>query len=431
MNVQSLNEGFDLDTIQTNPGHALDVALFKPETMVMGQVPQLRDDAEIDTLVGQWDDLEYLRNDIIGARGMSRSFAMEAHSIFPEFLNNNRPIEFFTDLPTKTQYVVSLEVIEGQQKSIGARIWATIKEWWKKLMSLFQKKKEWFDTYFPENEEKLQLIAKRPDEINVIVSLYESLCLEPEQTAEWFLKKINKLEGEQYAKLKEEIITTFKDKLSVHKYANQPSSWVLMALYLDQELWREFQKYTLEVEKMAEQLPAVINALQGDSSVNIGEQLDYRGLEDFVAKMKGLQGDHLHATDHEFEPIDAVRRMLPFYEAIAKTSTKRSLKNYDLDHILRDFEKDNTNAVADRQLTQGLRGMLGFMFKAQQYEQQFLQTFLPLVDRINAAAHYIYHLDVKLIKVAESTKSDVSGFKDAIGFAETKKWFDAFNGYKH
>lgn len=153
--MSSLNDGFELDdeeleqTQTPRPQAAVDKAqVVEPEefaetvfeTVTPGATPELDDDVSVVTCVNASKDLDYLQNDILKADGVSKTFALEAQKLIPGFISDERPLAFFTDFPSKTNYKVALEAIDNERKSIMQRIWEAIVsfmkragEWMKKL----------------------------------------------------------------------------------------------------------------------------------------------------------------------------------------------------------------------------------------------------------------------------------------------------------
>jgi hypothetical protein len=113
----SLNASFPLD----------DEMLFE-EGYEPGEVPDLEPDLKlIAALEAQWQDLEYLRQDLIASSGMCQKLALEAERILPGFINPQKPLGYFTVVPTMTQYKVSMEAISsGWLAAIAAAVLALV-----------------------------------------------------------------------------------------------------------------------------------------------------------------------------------------------------------------------------------------------------------------------------------------------------------------
>lgn len=123
--MSGLNEGLELDDeLEDKIFPTFSEILFQDPTP--GEVPEIDDDTNIVTVVNGLKDLHYLHTDIVKSKGMCAGFALEAERIMPGFLNEDRPVGFFTRVPTKTLYQVSLEAIEAERKSLLQRIWEAI-----------------------------------------------------------------------------------------------------------------------------------------------------------------------------------------------------------------------------------------------------------------------------------------------------------------
>lgn len=156
--MSSLNSGFELDDeeleqpqtqtdrpqsqteepVETEPEDFAEV-VFK--SIDPGSTPELDDDVTLVACVNASKDLDYLQNDILKADGMSKTFALEAQKLIPGFISNERPLVFFTDFPSKTNYRAALEAIDNERKSIMQRIWEAI-------VSFMKRAKEWLKTLY-------------------------------------------------------------------------------------------------------------------------------------------------------------------------------------------------------------------------------------------------------------------------------------------
>lgn len=104
----SLNAGAELDDELANAGPPHE-ELFGDFTA--GEVPDLKKDVVlIQALEAQLQDLTYLRDDLVRARGMNQSFALEAQRLLPGF-DGDAPLGFYTAETSATRYHVSLEEV--------------------------------------------------------------------------------------------------------------------------------------------------------------------------------------------------------------------------------------------------------------------------------------------------------------------------------
>lgn len=72
-------------------------------------------------------DLQLFTDSITNAGGMSLSIAQESISLMPGFVNEDRPLGFFTKHPSKTQLSAALEAVEENRKGILAKMVEKIK----------------------------------------------------------------------------------------------------------------------------------------------------------------------------------------------------------------------------------------------------------------------------------------------------------------
>lgn len=116
-----LNEGFELDH-ELGDGEDKIVELMFDNT-APGETPKLSEDVDIVAVVkDKVTDLNYLRQDIRRAGGMNKTFALEAERLIPGFLNEDRPIGYFTLEPTQTQYRDTMLALEAFEKSLIAEL---------------------------------------------------------------------------------------------------------------------------------------------------------------------------------------------------------------------------------------------------------------------------------------------------------------------
>jgi hypothetical protein len=145
--MSSLNEGLELDD-ELPEGSESSLTLAIEDTglkgipasdfskvvfdgVTAGEVPELSDTASVVTVVNGTEDLGDLKTSIINAAGMSKKFALEAERLIPGFINEERPVSFYTEFPSRTNYKLALEAIETEQKSLIKRIWDLIVQFFK------------------------------------------------------------------------------------------------------------------------------------------------------------------------------------------------------------------------------------------------------------------------------------------------------------
>ena len=145
--MTGLNDNFLLadDAMEPKDAPAIVINAFKEQTNEDGE-PELRDDIDLiaaatEDLVVQIRDLNLLQQNIKEQGGMCQSIALEAHALLPDFINDERPVEFFTKHPSRTQLSAALEDINSGKKNIVLRmieaIVAFIKRIAKKIKDFF------------------------------------------------------------------------------------------------------------------------------------------------------------------------------------------------------------------------------------------------------------------------------------------------------
>lgn len=168
--MAGLNDDFFLADDSTEPKPpTVTVQAFKDTAQ--GDEPELRDDIDLiaapatEELFIQLRDLRLVRESIRTNGGMSQSIALEAHAIMPEFINEERPVGFFTKMPSKTMLAAALEDIGKEEKSTVQRmldaITNFIKQVIERIQTFFEKRQDEALTEFSEKtqEPKPQLIA--------------------------------------------------------------------------------------------------------------------------------------------------------------------------------------------------------------------------------------------------------------------------------
>lgn len=139
--MAGLNDDYFLadDSTELKPP-TVTVHAFK-DSRADGEEPELRDDIDLIAVPATEDlfirlrDLELLRDSIRDNGGMSATIAMEAQAIMPDFINEERPIQFFTKMPSRTMLSAALEDIGKDQKGTVARLVEMITEFIKKLVA--------------------------------------------------------------------------------------------------------------------------------------------------------------------------------------------------------------------------------------------------------------------------------------------------------
>jgi hypothetical protein len=142
--MSSLNEGFELDDelLEVNSSNESiitdgeELKSIQPsdfsqtvfDKVIPGKVPELSDTVAVATAVSKVEDLNDLRISITNASGMNRQFALEVEQLIPGFINDDKPISFYTEFPSKTNYKFALETIVEEQKNLVNSIRKSVME---------------------------------------------------------------------------------------------------------------------------------------------------------------------------------------------------------------------------------------------------------------------------------------------------------------
>lgn len=180
--MSGLNDNFLLadDSLEPKAAPAVTVDAFKDAE---GE-PELRDDLDLiavgtealEALEVQLRDLQLLQASIAEHQGMNQSIALEADALMPGFLNDDRPVAFFTKHPSKTMLAVANEEIGDQKKGILAKIrdfivamYQKVVAWFKALIEKFRSK----GLASGENVKLLQGAKQEIDETDKLLLGYE------------------------------------------------------------------------------------------------------------------------------------------------------------------------------------------------------------------------------------------------------------------
>lgn len=203
----SLNEGCELDDEDT----LQDEAFFKGP-VVPGEVPELRDDKDfIGLLQGRAQDIDYLKTDITRNKGMSKTYALEAMRICPEF--GEPAIGRFTTIASPTLYQASLESLTEGIKAIFKKILEKIQELIKRIISFFSgddPDKPISDSQYEKSKNSLNTKADetRRDQ-EVVQRHFEESCETNQELLKYkdFLQQVvPQTQGNPYAELVKEVL---------------------------------------------------------------------------------------------------------------------------------------------------------------------------------------------------------------------------------
>jgi hypothetical protein len=154
--MSGLNAGFELDHEVGEEDDKIVELMF--DNTNPGDMPELSGDVDLIAVVkDKITDLGYLKQDIYKAGGMNKSFALEAERLMPGFLNEDRPIGYFTQVATQTQYRETFIALEQEEKSLISRIWESIKEF---ISKAIEWTKHFVNAFFGKNLEEVDKIYK-------------------------------------------------------------------------------------------------------------------------------------------------------------------------------------------------------------------------------------------------------------------------------
>lgn len=122
--MQSLNAGVELDNevidSQQEAGKELDKAMFKD--VKPGEIPELKENVEIDTLVTKERGLSYMQNNLETIGGINQHFVLESMHLVPGLVTDECPLAFYSQDITKTRYNFAMEAICNEKKRVGQLI---------------------------------------------------------------------------------------------------------------------------------------------------------------------------------------------------------------------------------------------------------------------------------------------------------------------
>ncbi len=126
------------------------------EDEILIEFPNVEEDLEnIVSLESALVDLDYVCQDILASGGINQFIATEADKCIEGFLNENRPLGYYTKAPSATNLHYALEAIDTKKAGIFAAIFAAI------LAALY-KIVEWFK----EKKKKEKDLAKEAEELS-------------------------------------------------------------------------------------------------------------------------------------------------------------------------------------------------------------------------------------------------------------------------
>lgn len=462
MPITSRNTGFSLDTIQQNPGHDLDLALFGD--VIAGEIPTLKDNAagdglvhreanmdkvvqshgdhpglsntaeglddlsmKVDMLGGKFDDIEYLRADIFDAQGMNRDLALSCESLLPGFLNEQRPIGFFTQLPTQTQYTVSLEFLNVSKEGVIAAMWAVLHE-------LLEKIRSWYEEYRKEQDAAAATLAVRrmyviqtnaSDMAQVIkdefkfsntqdydAQLSGRLGTLKEGQEDWFAMHLEKMRSSPF---------NFKSWIEKRK--------PVLDLFTYREQYEQLPGIIQEATRIQNQLVGLINSGVEAGVVKVIESSDFERIAAYVndfnhARLAGpSELENFHSEDvvemisKMFKPMTLLHANLDD-RADAMDRMSKAVEKAKADHARTSNNADGIEKIKSAQL---------LMSKLLSFEVAFQRGMAMLATGIHELVQS-YRKDLEaLFKKAAKASDDTHGLAEVLDFKLVERMADKFD----
>lgn len=146
--MAGLNDNFLLpdDSMEPKAAPAVTIKAFK-EDSDEGGTPELRDDLDLiavatENLSVQMRDLDLFKEHLALSGGINQNIALESHSLLPNLISDEHPIEFFTKHPSRTMLSAALEEVQDEKKGLLEKIKnfvvdmiTRVVEWFKKLFT--------------------------------------------------------------------------------------------------------------------------------------------------------------------------------------------------------------------------------------------------------------------------------------------------------
>lgn len=416
--MNGLNSGMELD----------DEVLF--EDPVPGQVPDLIPEIKIiGEATDKIQDLNYLKHDIQNTQGMSKSFALEAEKLMPGFLNEDRLIGYFTQIPTKTLYAATLEDIEQNKKNLLVQVWEALKALVKKVI-------DWLQKVIAQHNEKAeaqdkarsqQLISQMQD-FSYAFRKIEGLCLHPEGVADNVatLLKDKVKDPDQLQMIKDTVTQTFKDLERrtgeiLERWREDSSSihyqW-LRALFSDQasldvatlSKCSDFVSYIAEfVEKLSniqfdpQQLNLYISSLTDkERSFFSGKSLEQLSEQTAIALAQSV---HEFKEDHFYD--DCLKAFSKNYQASLDYKTFANT----LVPKLTDLE-NKINEVIDHQIN-----TMDHSTQHYTHVNEVVKVIMGRLKAINHLLHFAFTQHAALMEIQKVLITRIQASKSAISTA--------------
>lgn len=466
MPITSRNTGFSLDTIQQNPGHDLDLALFGD--VIAGEIPTLKDNAagdglvhreanmdkvvqshgdhpglsntaeglddlsmKVDMLGGKFDDIEYLRADIFDAQGMNRDLALSCEALLPGFLTEQRPIGFFTQLPTRTQYTVSLEFLNSSKEGVIAAMWAVLHE-------LLEKIRSWYEDYRKDQDtaaatlavRRMYVIQTNADDVARVINDEFKFSNTQDYDAALSARMGTVKEGQE-------------DWLAVHleKMRTSPfnfKTWIerrkaVMDLFTHEEHFVQLPSIIEEATRLQNQLVGLINSNAEGGVVKLLESPDYERVSTYV-------NDFSHARLAEagdlenFHSADVVKMVTKMFKPVTLLQQNLDDRADSVGRMAQAVEKakqDYAKTSHNSDAIEKIKSAQMVMSKLLGFEVAFQRGMAMLATGIHELVQS-YRKDLEaLFKKAGKATDDTHGLADILDYKLVERVagkFDALEG---
>lgn len=394
--MSGLNAGYELDH-ELGDGEDDIVQLMFGDT-TPGDVPELQEGIEIVTTVrDKIADLNYLKSDIQRAGGMSKTFALEAERLIPGFLNDDRPVGYFSMEPTRTQLSETFLAIEEEEKSLISRIWEAIKafvqkvvDWLKKLVERFLGEKE--------VEQAEETYKEKPAEFSKGLDQMTQGYAEPKNILDRvtrLAKDPNSDEFREYIRALEERLTKGDEKLNrLYQQINQDN--FLYAIATGSDVVDQLVKIGMDSDK-------IVTAFSQFNKTTMGDVVDMEGSKEeiqmktnslskaiaSISKSYSEEGFHkyelgLKSRLNRRETAMAVRNMPPskLYAAFGKTFRSQDVKAFR-SHLA--HANDNLLKVRDNVMSFTMGGYVNTKQRDQAGHRDINQLITQLYTELRGA----------------------------------------------
>lgn len=451
MSTTSLNQGFELDTIQQNPGHELDKALF--ENIVPGEIPTMKKDAAAETVVhkddnlntvkeaehsdhggsfattlealganidlldGRYDDIEYLRQDIFANRGMNQRLAMECEELLPGFLSVDRPIGFFTTQTTKTQYTASLEFLEDGKSAVMQAVMVALQE-------LIARVTAWYREYQKERESaavtldvrRMYFISQNgADVAQVLKDRFKFFNTQD------FDAQLQSRQGQ----LKE----GSEDWFDLHTTRMRAKPWNVkdfvehrpnvLTLFANKDLYSLLAGHIEQATKLQNQLVNMINANAESGVVALLDGSEFKRISTFIDELTHARLMSSHHELGEFQVSDLVATISSLFPSLVNIQGNLDERLSMMERMAKALEKAKVDFTATNHNSEGLTRLKSAQItlgKLLGFERSFEAGMRVLTQYVvQSASEYKRDLD-RLMEKAAAASNNTATLGDVLDY---------------